>query len=152
MAVAALTAEQVENASEAIERSLWRYPSLRSDDIPVSFDLEPDGSVTVRGHVRSRTIKEGVLELVGSVEGVTQVIDQVYADPDLEGAIAQALVSDERTAHLDPGCVQIFGQRGVMVLVGQLESQEDVRAVCEVASEVEGVAEIVSRLTPAVDR
>lgn len=151
MAVAALNADQLENVSEAIERSLWRHPSLRSDDIPVSFDLDPDGSLIVRGHVRSRTIKEGVLELVSSIANVTEVIDNVYADPDLEGAIAHALVTDERTAHLDPGSVQVFGQRGVMVLVGQLGSQEDVQAVREVASDVDGVLEVVDRLT-TVDR
>lgn len=149
MAVATLTNEQVENVSEAIERALWSHPSLRSDDMPISYDLHPDGTVEVHGNVRSRTIKEGALELIGSVEGVVQVIDNVYADPDLEGAIAARLQLDERTATLPPGAVHVFGHRGVMVLVGNLEDAADVQVVRDVAASVGGVVEVVARLRPS---
>lgn len=149
MVVATLTNGQVENVSEAIERSLWSHPSLRSDDMPVRFDLHPDGSVTVRGNVRSRTIKESALELIESVPGVGRIIDKVYADPDLERTVADRLLADERTAHLPPGAIQVFGRRGAMVLVGALEDQADARAVLEVAANVEGVKVVVNRLMPS---
>lgn len=146
MAVATLTNEQVENVSEAIERALWSYPSLRSDDMPISFDLHLNGTVEVNGNVRSRTIKEGVLELIGSVRGVDQVIDNVYADPELERAIAERLLTDERTAYLSPGAVQVFGHRGVMVLVGDIKDAAEIPAVLDMAASVEGVVKVVDRL------
>lgn len=146
MAVATLTNEQVENVSEAIERALWSHPSLRSDDMPISFDLHPNGTVEVNGNVRSRTIKEGALELIGSVRGVDQVIDNLYADPELERAIAERLLTDERTAYLSPGAVQVFGHRGVMVLVGDIKDAAEIPAVLDMAASVEGVVKVVDRL------
>lgn len=149
MAAAVLTREQVENMSEAIERRLWSHPSLRSDDMPIRFVLHRDGSVHVKGNVRSNAIKMGALELIGSIGGVDQIIDHVYTDPNLERAVAKKLLTDSRTAHIPPGMVQLFGHQGVIVLVGEIATRDDIQAVLDVASSVEGVQEVINRLMPS---
>lgn len=135
-----------EDLIHEIERALWSYSPVRSRDLPIDLDVSDDGRATVHGHAPSRTIKEGVLEVVSSVSGVAEVVDEVHADPDVELAVAQALSSDDRTKHIPPGAVQIFAQLGVMVLVGRLTA-EDRESVVDVAGEVDGVREVVDRMS-----
>lgn len=146
MAVATDPPTRREDLVHAIERALWSYPPVRSRDLPIDLEVSDDGSVTVHGHAPSRTIKESVLEVVASVSGVGDVVDGVHADPDVELAVAQAFAANDRTKHIPPGAVQIFAQLGVVVLVGRLTA-DDRETVLDVARGVEGVREVVDRMS-----
>ena len=135
-----------EDLMHAIEEALWSYPPVRSRDLPLDVDLLEEGRVRVSGYAPTLTIKEGVLEIVNSVSGVAEVEDRVHADPNLEIAVAQALATDDRTKHIPPGSVRLFAQLGVVVLVGRVPDQEDREAAVEVASEVDGVRQIIDRM------
>lgn len=146
MAVEAMRPTQREDLLEAVERTLWRYEPVRSRDLPLSFELSEAGVLTVRGYAPTLTIKEAILGIAGSVDGITEVVDEVYADPDLENAIAGVLARNPKCAHLPPGSVQVFAQLGEIVLVGDLEPA-DRQAVLEVAGEVDGVRRVIDRLS-----
>lgn len=146
MAVAARQSMDREDLLNAVERALWRYEPVRSRDLPLSFDVGEDGRLIVRGYAPSRTIKEGILGVAASVEGVPGVVDEVHADPDLEVAIAQTLATEPSTKHLPPGAVQVFAQLGEIVLVGDLP-ESDRGAALGVAEGVPGVRTVVDRMS-----
>lgn len=145
MAVMTRNSDERQDLLNEIEEALWSYDPVRNRDLPLDVDLLDEGRVRLAGYAPTRTIKEGVLEVVSSVPGVREVVDGVYADPDLELAVAQALASDSRTSHIPPGSVQLFAQLGNVVVVGRLAADSDRQAVTEVAHEVEGVRQVVDR-------
>ena len=66
-------------------------------EITVTVD---DGVVTLSGYVSSASIKGMASILAGSVDGVSEVVNELLADPDLERSVALALAQDERTRSL----------------------------------------------------
>lgn len=146
MAVQTMRPAQREDLLEAVERALWRYEPVRSRDLPLSIDLADGGVLTVRGFAPTLTIKEAILGIVASVEGIAEVVDAVFADPDLETTIAETLSRDPKTEHLPPGSVQVFAQLGEVVLVGDLD-EADRQAVLATAEAVEGVRRVIDRLS-----
>lgn len=136
-----------EDLRDAIEQALWGYPPVRSRDLPLDVDVFEDGRVRLSGYTPSLTIKEGVLEVASSVPGVEELEDRVYADPDLEVGVAQALANDGRTQHIPPGDVRLFAQLGVVVLVGRVPNEQDRQAAMNVAGEVEGVRRVIDRMS-----
>lgn len=145
MTIQTTASSNKEDLMNTIGERLWRYEPVRIRDLPLDLKLDEAGVVTVKGYAPTLTIKESVLDIVGSVEGVTQVVDEMVADPALEIDIAEALYSDEATKHLEPGAVQIFAQLGVVVLVGNL-SEKDRAAVKGVVEAFPGVRQVVDRM------
>ena len=129
----------------AIGQRLWRYDPVRSRDLPLDLDLDEEGVLVVKGFAPSLTIKEAILDIAGSVDGVKQVVDQLVADPALEVEVAEELARSQSTKHLKPGNVQVFAQLGVVVLVGDLD-ESDRQAVRKVVEGVPGVRQVVDRM------
>lgn len=145
MTVGTMRPAQREDLLESVERALWRYEPVRSRYLPLTFELADDGVLTVRGYAPTLTIKEAILGIAGSVDGIAEVVDQIYADPDLENRIAASLARAPKTSQLPPGSVQVFAQLGEIVLVGDLEPA-DRQAVLETAGDIEGVRRVIDRL------
>ena len=145
MALQTKAAANREDLMSTIGQRLWRYDPVRSRDLPLDLNLDDEGILTINGFAPTLTIKEAILDIVGSVEGVTQVVDGLVADPALEVEIAEELAKNEATKHLKPGDVQIFAQLGDVVLVGELDESEQ-QAVIQVVEEVPGVRQVVHRM------
>ena len=145
MTMSTTLTRQHEDLMNAIAERLWRYEPVRSRDLPLDLSLSEDGILTVQGYAPTLTIKEAILDIVGSVAGVREVEDEIVADPSLEVAIAEELTRNDVTKHLDPGAVQIFAQVGNVVLVGDLPT-EDREAVIQVVEGLPGVRQVVDRM------
>lgn len=134
-----------EDLMSTIGKRLWRFEPVRSRDLPLDLDLSEEAVLTIKGFAPTLTIKEAILDIVGSVDGVKQVIDELVADPNLEVEIAEELIRNEASKHLMPGDVQIFAQLGAVVLVGDL-NDSDRQAVVRVVEAVPGVRQVVDRM------
>ncbi len=137
----------LEDLRGAVEEALWAYEPVRTARHPIETRVRPDGVVEVRGHVRSRLIKDGLLRTLRSVPGVREVEDHLVADPDLELAVAQALASDPRTRQIPPGAITIHSIFGIVTLFGHLPEGVDRQQVVEVVRGIEGVRHVVDRLS-----
>lgn len=145
MATIAASPSKQEDLLNRISERLWAYDPVRTRDLPLDLSLSEDGTLTLAGYAPTLTIKEAILDIAGSIKGVTEVKDEIFADPNLEMAIAQALFEDEATKHIPPGTVQVFAQVGDVVLVGDLK-QQDRAAVRRVAESVPGVRQVADRM------
>ena len=145
MAIQTKVSAKKEDIMNTIGERLWRFEPVRIRDLPLKIDLDNAGIATVNGNAPTLTIKESILDIVGSVDGVTEVVDEVVADPNLEIEVAEALAADESTKHLKAGAVQVFAQVGVVVLVGDLEAK-DRSAVIQVVDRLPGVHQVVDRM------
>jgi osmotically-inducible protein OsmY len=103
--------------------------------------------VTLLGPVRSRFVRDQILDIVGAIPGVVEVIDLMVADPELEVRVAEALSLDPRTLSIPPGSVQVHCLNGVATLTGQLPPGSDRAAVLQAARAVPGVVQVHVRLT-----
>jgi hypothetical protein len=130
-----------------VERVLWDFDALRTADRPILVRVGRDGKVSLRGPVRSRFVRDQILELVRAIPGVVEVVDHMVADPELEVRVADALALAPRTASLPPGSVQVHCRYGVVILTGQLPPGTDRAAVLQVAKGVPGVVQVDDRLT-----
>jgi len=137
--------QREEDLLGAIEGALWRYEPVRSRSLPIEITLLDEGTVEVRGNTPSRIIKESILGLIASIDGVKRVEDDLHADPAIELAVAEALATDPSTQQLPPGSIQVFADLGNVVLVGSLD-EGDRHAAVQVASRLLGVRRVVDRL------
>jgi osmotically-inducible protein OsmY len=131
----------------AIDSALWAYDPLRANVTDVDIDVDGQGVVTAKGWVRSRSIKQGVLRRIRDLPDVTGVIDRLISDPDLETEIAWRLALDPRAGQLPPGAVHIHCQAGNALLAGVVPSEEMRKYVKELAGQVEGVRQVIDRLS-----
>lgn len=134
-----------EDLLAAIGDALWAYEPVRSRSLPIEVTLEGDGEVSVHGNAPTRIIKESLLGLVGSIDGVERVHDDLHSDPAIELAVAEALATDPSTKQLAPGSIQVFAEVGNVVLVGSLD-EADRSAAVRVAASIPGVRRVVDRL------
>jgi osmotically-inducible protein OsmY len=148
MAVAAVTNRNRQDVLFDLNRSMWNLVAVRSHELPLNFKLDEEFTLTVHGHTPTQAIKDEILSVAASIDGVAEVRDQVVADPDLEIAIAEALARDDRTRNLPPGTISIFGNLGNVVLVGEVADPDRDRIV-QVASGVDGVRGVTDRLQAA---
>ena len=77
-------------------------------------------------------LKDGVLDAVRWVPGVTGIVDGLVADNELEIQVAMALARDPRLSSLSPGAIALHSHLGRVTLVGRLKNE----ALIEVAAEV----------------
>jgi len=127
----------------SVEDALLAYSPLRTSKAEITVMADSDGAVTLTGHAPSGTIKRMAALLAGSVDGVGQVVNHIVADPDLERSVAQALAADSRT-HAWP--IRVRAEVGYVQLQGSVPDEEAVQTALEVASQVEGVRQVVSAL------
>ena len=147
MAVAVTDSDTVVDLAGQVHRALWNLDAVRTAHRPIRIQVRPDGRVTLLGPVRSRFVRDLILNVVAEIPGVVEVIDRMVADPELEVRVAEALSTDPRTLSLPPGSVQVHGLYGAVTLTGQLPPGSDQAAVLRVVGAVPGVDQVNDRLT-----
>lgn len=141
-------ATDTEDLQIAVERALWEYDQVRGALSELRAEAMPDGKVEISGHVRSGLIKDGVLATLRRVPGVSEIVDRLYSDQELEVAVAWALAEVKK---LPPGAVSIHGHLGQITLLGRLPDESLRSPVVEAAGSVPGVDRIVDRLHSGAD-
>ena len=129
----------VEDLESAVETALWNYSPVRESLSDLQVTVSPDGRVEVSGPVRAGLIKDGVLETLRWVPGVTGIVDGLVADNELEIQVAIALARDLRLSSLSPGAISVHCHLGRVTLVARLKDEALSAAAVEVASQVAGV-------------
>jgi osmotically-inducible protein OsmY len=135
----------VEDLESLVETALWNYYPVRDSLSDLRVDVTPDGRVAVSGPVRSGLIKDGVLETLRWVPGVTGIVDGMVADSELEIEVAVALARDPRLEGLPPGAIAIHSHLGEVTLLGRLRDDSMREIATEVASQVSGVQRVYDR-------
>ncbi len=135
----------VEDLESLVETALWNYYPVRDSLSDLRVDVTPDGRVKVSGPVRSGLIKDGVLETLRWVPGVTGIVDGMVADSELEIEVAVALARDPRLEGLPPGAIAIHSHLGEVTLLGRLRNDSMREIATEVASQVSGVQRVYDR-------
>ncbi len=134
-----ITAEDLESA---VETALWNYSPIRGSLSDLQVTVSPDGRVEVSGPVRAGLIKDGVLEALRWVPGVTGIVDGLVADNELEIQVAIALAQDPRLSSLSPGAISVHSHLGRVTLVASLKDEALSAAAVEVANQVAGVRSV----------
>lgn len=128
---------------EVVNTALHNLDSVRESSLALRVSVL-DEVVTVSGVVLSRIMREGVLQTIGRVPGVRQVIDQLYTDTDLAAAVSQALAADPRTQGMYH--IKVTSYRGQVTLVGEAPGLALVNAAVEVTASLPGVKTVVNRV------
>ncbi len=131
-----ITAEDLESA---VETALWNYSPVRESLSDLHVTVSSDGRVEVSGPVRAGLIKDGVLEALRWIPGVTGIVDGLVADNELEIQVAIALAQDPRLSSLSPGAIAVHSHLGRVTLVARLKDEALGGIAVEAASQVAGV-------------
>lgn len=126
----------------AARKTLWAYEPLRATRPILDLAIR-DGRLHLEGRVRTRAIKEIVEFLLMRVDGVRAVRNDLVADPDVVRAVADAFALDP---EFGPACPIVDARDGVVILIGELPSDEAVRRAVELAGDVPTVASVESHL------
>ena len=86
--------------------------------------------------------------LVERMPGVSNVLNDLIADPDVIRAVADALAQDERTAAY---VIRVDARHGVVTLRGEVASDAVQEAATAIASAVPVVATVRNQLTVGGD-
>ena len=136
----------VEDLDQAIEDALWEYDPVRESLSALKVTADADGTVSISGHVRSGVIKDGVLETLRRVPGITGIVETVYADNEIEFEVARVLAVDPSLKGLSPGTIAVHSHLGTVTLVGKVVDSALQEAATEVAGQIPGVLAIDDRL------
>jgi osmotically-inducible protein OsmY len=129
-----------------VRAALARDPHLHNPaEIAVS---EQDGTVMLRGTVRSLHQRKLAIEAARSVRGVHTVVDEIVVDPrdrwddaELRGAALQALMSDD---EVPADYVDVTVSDGWLTLKGRFKHQSESNAAFEAVSGLPGVGGITN--------
>ena len=132
----------IEDLESAVETALWNYSPVRESLSDLLVTVSQNGRVEVSGPVRAGLIKDGVLEALRWVPGVTGIVDGLVADNELEIKVAIALAQDPRLSSLSPGAISVHSHLGRVTLVARLKDEALSAAAVEVASHVAGVRSV----------
>jgi|GEM_PF-891408 len=127
-----------------ILEALWNSESIRQSQPRLAVETR-DGTVELRGNVRSRAIKEIAADLARRVPGVREVINNLVTDTDLEIQAAAALVRDRRT-RLFTDKIVVKSILGRVRLRGRVASEEIKVAAEELVAQIPGVHTVVNDL------
>ena len=127
---------------QSIQDALEAYSPLRTSRADIAVTVN-NGTVTLSGYVPSTSIKDMAAILAGSVDGVSEVVNDLLADPELERSVALALAQDERTR---PWFIRVRAEGGHVQLQGELPDDQAIETALEVARKVKGPKKVVSAL------
>jgi hyperosmotically inducible protein len=128
---------------QSVEEALQAYSPLRTSRAEITVTVDDDGVATLSGYVPSASIKGMASVLAGTVDGVSEVVNDLTADPDLERTVALALAADSRTRTWP---IRVRSELGHVQLQGNVPDEEAVEAALEVARGVEGPKQIFNAL------
>jgi osmotically-inducible protein OsmY len=121
-----------------IRKILWEYEPLRATR-PVLTVSVHEGLVHLQGRVRTSAIKEIAELVVLRVPQVRAVRNDLIADPEIVRAVADAFAADP---EIGPLCPIVEARDGVVILIGQVPSDDLARRVIDLATAVPLVASI----------
>jgi osmotically-inducible protein OsmY len=127
---------------QSVEEALQAYSPLRTSKAQITVTTDED-KVTLAGYVPSGIIKRMAAVLAGSVEGVSEVINNLSADPELEHAVSAALANDSRTRAWP---IRVRAALGYVQLQGNVPDEAAVQTALEVARQATGPRQIISAL------
>jgi osmotically-inducible protein OsmY len=125
-----------------IRKTLLDYEPLRATR-PVLEVTVHAGLVHMRGRVRTSAIKEIAELLVHQLEPVRAVRNDLIADPEVVRAVADALSVDP---EIGPACPVVDCRDGVVIMVGEVPTDDAARRAIELATAVPLVASVTSHL------
>ena len=119
-----------------IRKTLLDYEPLRATR-PILDVTVHEGLVYMRGRVRTSAIKEIAELLVHQLAPVRAVRNELIADPEVVRAVADAFAADP---DLGPACPIVDARDGVVILIGDVPSDELARRDGVALVQVVGVA------------
>lgn len=131
-----------QSLKRSIEEALRAFSPLRTSKAEIAMAVD-DGKVTLSGYVPSDIIKRMAAVLSSSVQGVSEVVNDLASDPALERAVAMALAADNRTR---PWPIRVRSELGYVQLQGNVPDEATAQAALEVARQVEGPRQVVNAL------
>lgn len=126
----------------SIRKALWDYEPLRATRPILDISVR-DGLVRLQGRVRTSAIKEISEYMLLRIPGIRAVANDLVADPEVVRAVADVIAADP---ELGPACPIIEVRDGVVILAGELPSEELARRAVEVAASVPNVLSVTSHL------
>ena len=130
---------------EAVTGAINSMVMVRESHVPLEVSVK-SGVVTLNGVVLTGVMRRGVLYKVTTTPGVHKVIDNLYEDPQIEGAVARALATDD-SLKKQPPFVTVASYRGDVTLSGRVASDEERETIKAIASGVAGVRRVFDQLT-----
>jgi osmotically-inducible protein OsmY len=128
---------------QSVREALQAYAPLRASRTAIEVSVAGDGRVVLSGYVPSASSKRIAGVLASDVEGVTEVVNELIADLDLERAVAMALAADARTRTWP---IRVRAGLGFVQLQGRVPDEVAVETALDVARQVKGAAQVVSSL------
>ena len=133
---------------EEVSAALARDPRLHHPaEVAVA---EQDGTVALRGSVRSLRQRRVAVEIAKSVRGVRAVEDELsidlldrWQDDEIRGAALQALVSDD---GVPDGQIDVAVADGWLTLKGEVKHQSESNAAFEAIERLPGVGGITNKI------
>jgi osmotically-inducible protein OsmY len=130
-----------------VRRVLWEYEPLRASHAEIDIAIA-GGRVVLRGRVRTMPQKLIAKVLVERMTDVDDVINELISDPEVVRAVADALAQDERTAAY---VIRVDSRHGVVILRGEVPSDDVVQAAIEIAATVPLVSSVRNALAVSGD-
>jgi osmotically-inducible protein OsmY len=130
-----------------VRRVLWEYEPLRASHAEIDIAIAR-GSVVLRGRVRTMPQKLIAKVLVERMTDVDDVTNELISDPEVVRAVADALAQDERTAAY---VIRVDSRHGVVVLRGEVPSDDVVQAAIEITATVPLVSSVRTALAISGD-
>ncbi|HEX8998209.1 MAG TPA: BON domain-containing protein [Ktedonobacterales bacterium] len=127
---------------EDVLKAIESYPRLHVDLEGINI-AAIDGSVWLRGHVSSELNRRLIQDLVGGVEGIAELHNELMTDPELAARISRAFAYDPRTAEERIG---VYPTLGRVHLRGAVRTAVAREAAEQLASATPGVGEILNEL------
>lgn len=106
---------------QSVEHVLRQYDPIRTGDTAIHVDVT-NGTVVLRGYVRTDNMKFVAEELAGRVKGVSEIRNDLVSDSALEVAIALA-IEEKDGGWLAPLPVQVRVVKGSAMLRGAVPSE-----------------------------
>lgn len=131
-----------EELHEEIRAAIYDYPRLRVD-LPGIGIRVIDGILWLQGHVSSDLNKRLVQDQLMGIRGLGELHNDLIADTDLAGAVAQALAKDPRTARERIG---VYPALGNINLRGRVRTEMARAAAYDIARGVPGVRDVENAL------
>lgn len=137
--------EQNQELAQTVRAALRRYDPIRSSDSPIHVK-STEGTITLTGTVRTRTMKAMAETLARRVQGVTDVRNQLLTDTDIETTIALELALNEQLRPVD-NTIRVKSILGAVYLAGDIAAE-----TVEAAEELTELAETIAEDAPGVIR
>ncbi|MBP0590847.1 BON domain-containing protein [Paraburkholderia sp. LEh10] len=127
--------------------TLSRMTDLPRDRVRVETER---GCVTLTGWVDTETQRHAIETLVGNMEGVVGLSNRLaVCEPPIDDVAAQITLTLSKRLQRGSEGITVDTDNGVVTLSGAVGSPDEKRAACLAASQVQGVRQVVDRLSVA---